>query len=670
MAKLRIGDRTVTVDDAFLSLSPEEQNAAVEEIATSLGIGATSPEETKREEVSALTAVGRGAADAATVGLYDEARGLSEAGGTAPDQPMRLWDMIKGAGGLLFGDEGAGERYASGRDTARENLKQAQEDQPVATIGGQLVGGLALPVGGAAAGVTRGAAALNAAKAGATYGAAYGMGSGEGAQDRLERGLTGGLIGGAAGGVLGAVMPRGAAPGARNEVTDAAERLGVQLPRAVATESMALQRAGATARNIPFAGDPLVKASERAIQQIGGVADDAAARLGATSPATAGATARRGIEGYAGRGGTLSGAVGRAYDAVDNLIPSGVQTPLRATQGEVAKIMAERQSQRISDPGRAVSFVSEAIKDPKGLTYEGIKGLRTRIGEMLDDPRLMPAETSQKELQRIYGALSQDLKSAVAAGGQRATKAFERANTLAKLTAQRRENLQRIVGANSDEAVLDRIVGAASSRGRADIRLLSQARKAIGKQGWDEIAGTTLTRLGRDAEGNFSAQRFITDYGKLSPEGKALLFGSTGRREVQQALDDLVKVSSKFRDLQKFANPSGTGQAGFGGVIGFGAAIDPITTLTSVVGGRAIATLLARPATAKGAAQWAKAYEMAVRKPAAGTVKALQVASRQFAATIGREMGLSPNELLPALQGAIKPRAGDDGPDAERVRDN
>jgi hypothetical protein len=47
MAKLKIGDKTVTVDDSFLSMSPDEQNAAVEEIAGSLGASSPQPQQTQ-----------------------------------------------------------------------------------------------------------------------------------------------------------------------------------------------------------------------------------------------------------------------------------------------------------------------------------------------------------------------------------------------------------------------------------------------------------------------------------------------------------------------------------------------------------------------------------------------------------------------------------------------
>lgn len=48
MATLTIGDKTVTVDDSFKSLSPEQQNATVEEIAASLGLN--SPKQPDLEE--------------------------------------------------------------------------------------------------------------------------------------------------------------------------------------------------------------------------------------------------------------------------------------------------------------------------------------------------------------------------------------------------------------------------------------------------------------------------------------------------------------------------------------------------------------------------------------------------------------------------------------------
>jgi hypothetical protein len=55
MATLNINGRRVTVDDSFLSLSPEQQNATVDEIAQSLGAQQSSEAQNAASEMSAMT---------------------------------------------------------------------------------------------------------------------------------------------------------------------------------------------------------------------------------------------------------------------------------------------------------------------------------------------------------------------------------------------------------------------------------------------------------------------------------------------------------------------------------------------------------------------------------------------------------------------------------------
>jgi hypothetical protein len=62
---------------------------------------------------------------------------------------------------------------------------------------------------------------------------------------------------------------------------------------------------------------------------------------------------------------------------------------------------------------------------------------------------------------------------------------------------------------------------------------------------------------------NFSPDRFLTAYGNLSDEGRALLFNSTGKPELARSLDNLQRVSKQFSEFYKMGNPSGTGGATF-----------------------------------------------------------------------------------------------------------
>lgn len=448
------------------------------------------------------------------------------------------------------------------------------------------------------------------------------------------------------------------------QVVAAANRLSetgapVQVPRAVASDSMSVQQAGAATSNVPFAGTPLVKAAERTISQLGDKADEVSQGFGSgKSVAEAGDTARTAVKDWIT--GESAANASKLYNRVDALVDPNVKTPLNATRDTIADIAAKRSAAGLSS-GKATDAVLEAVQRNEGLTYEGVKTLRTSIGE--DMARgILPEGVSAGELKTIYGALTKDLEASVkAAGGEKASAALSRANQYYRLVSDRRESLAKIVGSDGNapaEAVLSRIEAMAGSTSRADISKLAQARKAIGADDWNELASTIVSRLGRDVEGQFSPQRFVTAYGKLSDAGKSVLFRSGGKAELATHLDDIAKVSSRFKELQKFANPSGTARAGFGGLIGAGAFAEPITTLTTVLGGRVMATALAKPASAASIAKWTRANEAIVRSPSPARLSALNTASRNLISTLGVK-NLTTADFLRALQSPGVGRAED-----------
>jgi hypothetical protein len=453
------------------------------------------------------------------------------------------------------------------------------------------------------------------------------------------------------------VAPPPPGPTPRDQLLESAGRLGVDIPRAVASDTMGVQQTGKIAANIPIGGTPLRKASQNAINQL----DEAATRTqqgyGSGSPVAAGRAADEGITDYIKN--RSADRVTQQYDKVDALINPNVQSPLTRTAQEAQSILARRDRAGIAQPSEAVNKIMEAATRP-GMTYEGIKDLRTYIGELMDTGPL-PADISRAELKRIYGSLTGDLRESVrAAGGAQAVGAWERANRFAQATAQRRENLARIVGGNSDEQIFSRIASAANGGAKGDIQLLSQARRAVDNDTWDEIASAVISSLGRSPAGDFTPDRFVTAWGKMSPQAKSLLFKSTGKPQLAQALDDISTVSQRFKTLQQFANPSGTGQTVLGGVIGGGAMVDPVTAATSIMSARIVSEILARPVTAKAMSSWAKAYAAATSGAPAAVGNYLR-ASAVFASDVANAINAPQHaaELARQLQGAVPVRAGD-----------
>ena len=150
MPTLNIGGQKVRVDDSFLQLSPEDQNATVDEIAKGLTAKRSG---TIGETVDAFV---RGAANAATFGFADRiAAGLGAATG-------------------IGGDQG---EYAKNLEKQRAIDEANLKEHPIATFGGNLAGGLALPVGAAAQAPTLAGRMAAGAGMGAAQGALYGAGS-------------------------------------------------------------------------------------------------------------------------------------------------------------------------------------------------------------------------------------------------------------------------------------------------------------------------------------------------------------------------------------------------------------------------------------------------------------------------------------------------------------
>lgn len=567
--------------------------------------------------------------------------------------------------------------YSDILDAERERLSRVKKDNPILSTVAEIAGAVANPisrVAWAAQAPTRLARLGRGALEGGALSALYGFNQGEGGlANRATDAATAFAVGAPVGGAVNALLPavRGAVtqtPG--SQVAEAAERIGVNLPRAVTSDNRATQQIGKAVTNIPIAGLPLRNASERAIGELDQAAMNVQRGYGNSNPAQAGDIAKTGLERFIGK--TTKDKATALYDAVDNLVDNTITTPLVNTQRLASDILARRANAGISQESDAVRRISDAISRPQGLNYSGVKDLRSWIGETLDSG-ILPADLSKAELKQIYGALTNDLRASVAnAGGTKAQAAWNRANTYYDAVSKRREALMRIVGAKSDEGVFDRILSAAGSTGRADQTLLAQVRRSLPADEWNEVASAVISRIGRDpsfvttpgaavTKSGFSPDRFVTDYGKLSPAGKTLLFRSTGQSHLASALDDLATISQRFKQLNTFANPSGTGQQLTNILGGAGLIADPVTTIGTIVGGSVMSGLLARPQSARSIVKWSNAYYNAVARPTRATLQALQQANRTFADDIGKQLGAPQHAeaLFKQLNGVIGATAED-----------
>lgn len=497
-------------------------------------------------------------------------------------------------------------------------------------------------------------------------------------------------------------------PAAVGTLAADAERLGVTLPRAVDNPGTISRLATSITSSVPVGGTPTMKAAQTGLQQL-----EAAAERLKGSPSSlyeAGQAIEKGITEYASPKpiltesgdrvpSILSARVQAEYDKLDNLMTAkpvagavdddlarleraaaetlaagtGRDVAATTTTGELTETRAlleranaEATNARLVDAqGRprvspVVKLIEDAATTPGGLDYAGIKALRSRVGEYLDNsPLAANAGIAEGDARAVYAALTQDMRAIIEkTGGPAALKQWEIANATAASAHKTTESLSKILrtGNEGEGALYDRMIGMAGSGSRADIDTLNLARNAVTDDGWVAVRSAMVERLGFDETGAFNPKKFATSWAKLTPEGKAALFRGPEDRAHLQALESLARLSRDVAPkLQNLAEPKEgaffRGALGLGGVTAVGQVFAGgipwyATIATGILGSRAVSNVLAKPRSAQAFNAWAHAYEAFRGNPSTTAASALGTAARGLAYYVAIEEGLDNKSQL------------------------
>lgn len=408
-----------------------------------------------------------------------------------------------------------------------------------------------------------------------------------------------------------AVAPAAAAGvGTRDAALQAAQRVGVEVPEAVAGGPIT-RALGAAVRDAPVVGQPIADATDKALSQIEGAVNRTADSLGGSS------------------------ALGAGYAMKDNLVDwvknvsrteaEEIYKPARDLIGDTKAALTHTQDaiQRLTQeaaeigqkPPSVVNYLNASVARGD-LTFEQMQRLRTEIGDRISG-NIVPEPGSNKTALKVaYKALTDDIDALAASAGDKAQAAWKLSNDQFRTRiAAKRDALTKIVGLEGEasaEDVARHLTTMAGAKRGADIERLRLAKETASPGAWNELASSVVGNLGRTPDG-FSTARFRADYAKLSDEGKTILFSP----ENKAALDDIATLSRRFVQFDKLSNHSRTAVTGGTMLAGYGLVTRPLELLASMIGGRAMAMALARPATAKATANWLKAHEAVVR-PALG----------------------------------------------------
>ena len=462
----------------------------------------------------------------------------------------------------------------------------------------------------------KGAGLLAPVLQGATLGALNASGEARGDLGQVAMAGTQGAV---AGGLLGgAVHYLGAPVAAREGVSPAYARVGVD-PSLAVNGPRSVQQIAQNLKGVPFAGTPLAASADTTANQLDAGLLSKAQSVGyATNPNTGGAAIQTGaesaIKGMRTKADTL-------YEPINALDQSKYTIPMNHTTYAINQMKADfpnlpdwlaQNAPTVTRMGKALDGTTD------GLQFGEARALRTDIGMKLNSGKIDPVDNAR--LSTLYGALSKDIASGVGDvathealldpstsirqaidAGSKARASLSRADQYYSAAQQRTSDaLAPFLGRGTSltnisdnppaaEAAFGKVVAAAQGGARADIVRVQQLKRSLDPDAWGNFTAGTISTMGRGANGeDFSAAKFATQYAKLTPEGKAALFGRGG---LQSDMDAFAKIAADQQAVSKFYNHSNSGHVG--GFIGAAAVIGEGVREGGIHGGLSAAAMVA-----------------------------------------------------------------------------
>jgi hypothetical protein len=200
-----------------------------------------------------------------------------------------------------------------------------------------------------------------------------------------------------------------------------------------------------------------------------------------------------------------------------------------------------------------------------GLNFRSLRYWRTQIDEKLGNPLIADTDTATRGmLKQIRNQITADMDASATEGGPEAIRAFKGADAWYSQQKDVMGRIEKLVGSGD----VDRI-GNAVLNPSVPPQSLRALRTKMDPEDWDVVSGTIFSKLGiakpgaQNVAGDvFSPNTFMTNWSKLSPEAKQVLWGGTRYSELTPELDRVARVSASMKDAASMANTSNTAPVG------------------------------------------------------------------------------------------------------------
>lgn len=371
------------------------------------------------------------------------------------------------------------------------------------------------------------------------------------------------------------------------------ERTGVTPNVPTIGQGRAAGLASNLARSLPFS--PVTGAVQKSLGETGAAAERAAAGLGkAATPTDAAEIIRNAVNKYVEDRTQAARDYGRFFGlmqaAPPAVLPNTVETLQKImgrfkTEPELSGLFTKEPIKRLTailtPRTEQIAAKTSPIVGANGMPIETVpartvqrggelpmsdlREIRSQIGALLDDQPFGPEAIDKGQLRSIYAALTKDMYAAAVKQGPEATKALATATFNYGTRMRLRDTLQPLLRSDASESTFTKLNNAAKG---ADTGLLRSVKKVTPPGDWNEFGAAVVRRLGEPTPGAkdvleakpFSGSSYVTNWNKLTPEAKDLLFGPDLPGTPRSNLEALSRVAQAQKNVGRLANASHSGE--------------------------------------------------------------------------------------------------------------
>lgn len=380
--------------------------------------------------------------------------------------------------------------------------------------------------------------------------------------------------------------------------------------------------AAAAMEKVPGTTGVIARDAERFVGDVESAVAATRAKLG--SPVTSAEAGRTLQEGLGRWVLNFKGRSGELFDEVARKMPPDTKIQTGETAAMIRDaILPFAESPEIARQLGLNKWAAMVDELDGGMTWEAASALRTSIGRSIGEIRGPLADMDQGRLKQAYAALTRDLERAAVDAGPEAEAAWRRANNYYKRGAERIERaLDKTITADEPERAFEAFVNMGKrNRSSAASDRMWRIKASMPKDEWGEIAATIVERMGEAAPGaqnaagtTFSPAKFLTEWNRLSPEAKSVLFPQSVREELGK-LADVAELAKRADAERNFSN---TGHIVSASAATAGMMTAPLTTAGILAGANISARALTSPVMLRAMNAFARGDSGKLKAIAAG----------------------------------------------------